>query len=321
MPRNPKNRLQQINAYVKRRGRFLATGIIISLLFHVIILTFMPERVSKPPVERVPITISIKKKSKPTPEVSKDDKDQRKKKEEPVKDEPKQIIEAPLMPTEAPDKPAHLGRQNHKAVVEQKTTPRASLPGADSSALQNGRLRIEGGVPDNKGTVTVPAKQGKKYSSLLPQRGDIINLAHNDYIPDPKMRTGAVLDVNTTDFRWIGYFSLVRRQVEMAFTDIGPTLRASPYVQSRLSESGKAKFQGESKIRLKVEKSGLLTDTKLLSSSGDKEIDDFWNKILNVAAPYPPLPKDFPEDVLIFTYTLYYDIVIEGDQKIRRFVY
>ncbi len=314
MARESIGRFQQFKIYVKRRGRFLATGILLSLVFHIIVLSLMPERIRKKPVARIPITLSIKKKSKtPVPPA--------KGRKPTPQDDPKQIIEAPLRPTEAPDKPAHLGRQDHKAVEEQKLVPKASLKGADSSALQNGRLRIEGGIPDNKGTIPVPAKQGKQYSSLLPQQGDIINLAHNDYIPNPKLAKGVMLDVNTTDFRWIGYFSLVRRQVEMAFTDIGPTLRRSPYVKSRLSESGKASFQGESKIKLKIEKSGLLSDTKLIASSGDQEIDDFWNKILNVAAPYPPLPKDFPEDFLEFTYTLYYDIVIQNDQKLRRFVY
>lgn len=310
------DRMQQVHAYLKRRGRFLLSGILLSLAFHILILLLLPERVRPKPVARVPITLSIKKKPK-APKSSPPDKSD----DKPAKEEPKQIIEAPLMPTEAPDKPANLGRQNHKTEHEQKTQPKASIPGADSSALQNGRLRIEGGIPDNKGTIPVPAKQGSKYSRLLPQQGEIVNLAHNDYLPDPKIPKGAILDVNTSDFRWIGYFSMVRRLVELAFTDIGPTLRSSPYVKSRLSEAGKASFQGESKIRLKVERSGLLTEAKLVSSSGDKEIDEFWNRILNVAAPYPPLPKDYPDDSLVFTYTLYYDIVIQNEERIRRFVY
>ncbi|MES2746258.1 MAG: TonB C-terminal domain-containing protein [Bdellovibrionota bacterium] len=302
---------EQLISYVRRRGRFLALGLLVSLISHLALLLIAPEVKHIKPTERVPITIEIKKKPK-----KKLTDEERKEKEE-----KKQIIEAPLIPTEAPDEPANLGRQNHKAVREQKTEPTASIPGADTSALQNGRLRIEGGLPDKKGTVEIPAKVGSKYSRLLPQQGDLVNLAHNDYIHDPKMPKGAILDVNTTDFRWIGYFTSVRKLVELAFTDIGPTLRSSPYVKSRLSETGKASFQGESKIRLKVQRSGLLSDTKLVSSSGDKDIDDFWNKILNLAAPYPPLPKDFPDDELLFTYTLYYDIVVQNEDRVRRFVY
>ncbi|RZA12860.1 MAG: hypothetical protein EOP10_30685, partial [Proteobacteria bacterium] len=94
-----------------------------------------------------------------------------------------------------------------------------------------------------------------------------------------------------------------------------------PYVKGRLSEVGKVSFQGESKIRLKVQRSGLLTETKLVASTGDKDIDKFWDKILNLAGPYPPLPKDFPEDELMFTYTLYYDIVVHNSERTRRFVY
>lgn len=299
-------------AYVKKRGRFLVFGILVSLAAHVLFLILIPEQKKTPRAERIPVTIEIKKKDKEKKEKTDEAKEE---------EEKKQIIEAPLMPTEAPEEPAHLGRQNHKAVREQKVEPKASIKGADSSALQNGRLRIEGGIPDKGGTVVVPQKQGQKYSRLLPQQGDLINLAHNDYIHDPKMPKGAILDVNTTEFRWIGYFSAVRKLVELAFTDIGPTLRSSPYVKGRLSEVGKVSFQGESKIRLKVQRSGLLTETKLVSSTGDKDIDQFWDRILNLAGPYPPLPKDFPEDELLFTYTLYYDIVVHNSERTRRFVY
>lgn len=313
MPNTRLNKSEQLIAYVRRRGRFLALGVSLSLAAHVIVLVLIPEVKPVKPMQRVPITLEIKKKPKEKKTLTEE--------ERKAEEEKKQIIEAPLMPTEAPDEPAHLGRQNHKAVVEQKTDPRASIPGAESSALQNGRLKIEGGIPDNKGTVPVPAKQGTKYSRLLPQKGEILNLAHNDYIPDKNLPKGVMLDVNTTDFRWIGYFTSVRKLVELAFTDIGPSLRSSPYVKSRLSEVGKVAFQGESKIRLTVQRSGLLTETKLVSSSGDKDIDKFWDKILNLAGPYPPLPKDFPEDELLFTYTLYYDIVVQNQERTRRFVY
>ena len=311
MPNARATKPEPIITSVRRRGRFLALGIFLSLAAHALLLFLLPKVKPIKSTQRVPITVEIRKKPKKilTEEERK------------AKEEKKSIIEAPLMPTEAPDEPAHLGRQNHKAVIEQKTDPRSSAPGADSSALQNGLLKIEGGIPDKEGTVMVPAKQGTKYSRLLPRQGEILNLAHNDFIPDKNLPKGAMLDVNTTDFRWIGYFTSVRKLVELAFTDIGPTLRASPYVKSRLSEVGKASFQGESKIRLKVQKSGLLTETKLISSSGDSDIDKFWDKILNLAGPYPPLPRDFPEEELMFTYTLYYDVVVQNEERTRRFVY
>jgi outer membrane biosynthesis protein TonB len=319
------SKTEQLISYIRRRGRFLALGLLISLASHLALLLITPPVKSIKPSERVPITLEIKKKPKTSPtEADREEKKKESKKEkekEKEEDEKKQIIEAPLIPTEAPDEPAHLGRQNHKAERVQKTEPQNTIRGADSSALQNGRLRIEGGLPDKKGSVEIPAKVGSKYSGLLPQQGDLVNLSHNDYIHNPNIPKGVILDVNTTDFRWIGYFTSVRKLVELAFTDIGPSLRSSPYVKTLLSQVGKVSFQGESKIRLKVVRSGLLSETKLVSSSGDKDIDDFWNKILNLAAPYPPLPKDFPEDELMFTYTLYYDIVVQNEERVRRFVY
>ncbi len=88
-----------------------------------------------------------------------------------------------------------------------------------------------------------------------------------------------------------------------------------------MEEIGRVKFQGTSVVQLRIARSGLLVESKLTRSSGDKVVDEFWIKVLNLAAPYPPLPRDYPDDELVFTYTLYYDLVVEGQEKKRRFVF
>jgi outer membrane biosynthesis protein TonB len=288
----------------KRQG-LLGLGILLSLLFHLILLTVLKEKPRIPAHnEQVPVKLNITEKKKKTAQV-----------------QDKQIIEAPQIPTEAPEDATKLGPQDHKARQETKLQPKMSIKGAPSSPIQNGPIKFERSIPDNKGTIRVPSQKKLGYAQLLPMEGEALNLAHNDYIPDKNIPTGGVLDVNTTDFRFIAYFSAVRKLVEMAFTDIGPTLRSSPYVQQRLTDAGKVSFQGSSKIQLKVERSGLLTEAKLVDSSGDRDIDAFWEKILNVAAPYPPLPKAYPEDQLVFTYTLHYDIVMKNEGRVPRFLY
>lgn len=294
---------------LSKRQRLLGLGILLSLIAHVLVLAFLKESPRVPArSQQVPVKLNIKEKKKETAAQEKE------------REREKQIIEAPQLPTEPPEESSRLGPQDHKAVREQKVQPKLSVKGAPSSPIQNGPLKIERSIPDRKGTIRVPSEQKQGYAQLLPLEGEVLNLAHNDYIPDD-LPTAAVLDVNTTDYRFIAYFSAVRKLVELAFTDIGPTLRNSPYVQGRLTEAGKVSFQGSSKVQLKVERSGLLTEAKLVDSSGDREIDGFWQKILNLAAPYPPLPKAYPEEVLIFTYTLHYDIVMRNEQKVPRFLY
>ncbi len=238
-----------------------------------------------------------------------------------IKSEDRSIIEAPLPETQAPDKPAHLGAQDHQAVREQKTQGDGGVPGAPATALQNGPLTLEQ-IPDKGGRILVPKPPGSKsYEALLPKKLEVLNPGHNDYLPDKNLPVGPILDVNTTDFRFIAYFTAVRKSVDLAYFDMGPSLRETPHVRGRIEEMGRVRFQGSSVVQLKVARSGVLLESKLLRSSGDKEVDAFWNKVLNLAAPYPPLPKDFPDEELVFTYTLYYDVMIEGEKRTHRFVF
>lgn len=304
--------------YRRRRTLWLSLGILSSLLFHLFlgyILSGVPLKEIKVK-QQVPVRLEFKQRE---PDA------QKKKLQIPEKktEARRQIIEAPLPPTEPPKEPAHLGAQDHRTAREQKTLPKQGSPGADATALQNGPLRIERGAADEQGRIEMPRKKPKaeRYASLLPQRLDVMNPGHNDYIPDKNIPVGPVLDVNTTDFRFIGYFTAVRKQVDLAYYDVGPTLRDSPHVRERLEEAGKVRFQGVSLVELKVMRSGVLVNTRLARSSGDKEIDDFWMRILNLAAPYPPLPRDYPGDELVFTYALYYDLAYENSRPMTRFMF
>lgn len=295
------------------RGLLLSLGILFSALLHIAFLVWAFGIPAPPPLviqQKIPVRIEFKAKSKEK------EKDQASRETE--RREPKQIVEAPLLPTEAPDQPAYLGAQNHRTDREQKTVAGRGAPGAPATALQSGALRLER-VPDRGGRIKVPQKND--YASLLPQSVEVINPGHNDYIQDADVPVGAVLDVNTTDFRFLSYFIAVRKQVDLAYYDVGPTLRESPHVRERMAQSSKIRFQGSSVVQLKVMRSGVLVESKLNQSSGDKEIDEFWLRVLNLAAPYPPLPRSYPGDELTFTYSLYYDLVYQDQQRTKRLVF
>lgn len=318
---SPEDRL-----YRRRRFFWLSLGVFGSLLFHLLVAYIMAGIPLKEirVKQQVPVRLEFKTREP----------DAKKKESQPKKEEEarRQIIEAPLPPTAPPEKPARLGAQDHRTQFEQKTQPRQGAPGADASAIQNGMLRLEQEEPKSEsseapekdgGRIELPRRKprAERYASLLPQRLEVMNPGHNDYIPDKDIPVGPVLDVNTTDFRFIGYFTAVRKQVDLAYYDVGPTLRDSPHVRERLEESGKVRFQGVSLVELKVMRSGVLVETRLARSSGDKEIDDFWMRILNLAAPYPPLPRDYPGDELVFTYALYYDLAYENSRPMTRFMF
>lgn len=266
---------------------------------------------------QTPVTLHLKPKASPDSVPRKDPK-QAKEKAPNSSPQQKTIVEAPLLPTEAPDKPAHLGAQDHKTDRETKVQPRNSKKAADASPIQNGPLKLRFEASP-EGSLAVPS--GRSLREHLPKEIKIVNEAHNDYIEDQNLPVGAVLDVNTTNFRFIGYFTSVRKSVDLAFYDIGPTLRDKDYIRDKIENLGKAQLQGTSVVQLTVAHSGVLLETKLVSSSGDKDVDEFWLRVLNLSAPYPPLPRDFPEKELRFTYKLHYDFVMQGERKAKRFMF
>ncbi|WP_141732253.1 energy transducer TonB [Oligoflexus tunisiensis] len=306
----------KLDSLYQRGRRLILLPLTLSLLVHALILLILsflpaPDRTPKS-VAKVPVRLEIKEVPRQADKEKSDKKDLAEK-----TPEEKTIIEAPLPETEAPTDSAYLGAQDHKTAQEMKTQPRPSAKAADPTPLQNGPLRLK--VEEAPGgKVKVPA--GKDYKEFLPKQIDVMNTGHNDYI-DKKMPVGPVLDVNTTEYRFIGYFTSVRKQVDLAYYDIGPTLQDKDYIREKVENIGKAHLQGTSVIQLTVARSGLLIETKLVQSSGDKDVDEFWERVLNLAAPYPPLPRDFPEEELVFTYKLYYDFVIAGDRRTRRFMF
>ena len=261
-----------------------------------------------------------------------------------------QIVEAPLPETEPPEDEAFLGRQEHRTKKPQKLPPSQTPAGAEASRIaqptpaapppqENSQQpekqpskqepssqpskaeqtpqppkKIRGILTDQQGNVSL----GEGYAKLLPQATEI-QPGYNDYIDDDSIPEGNILDVNTTEYKYVGYFTAVRKQVEFAFYDPRSSLRAAPRVQQQLISQGRVSFQGVSTVQITVERSGLVTATEIVSSSGDRELDEAWERILNMAAPFPPLPKHFKEDTLIFNYSLYYDFIIQDSQRIKRF--
>ncbi|MCX6129848.1 MAG: energy transducer TonB [Proteobacteria bacterium] len=308
MDRAPQGKQLQKNYSIRQK---IELSICISLLLHLFaafLLSSLPIKHFKSASKhKIPVKLQFLEKKTLKPETALDKSRQLEREH--------RIVEAPLPPTQKPDHPAFLGAQDHATQVETRTQAKPSPPAAEPTAVQNGRLHLET-TPVAEGRIVV--SPGKNYQDFLPKKIDIVNTGYNDYLPDKNLKIGPLLDVNTTDFRFIAYFTSVRKQVELAYYDIGASLQEKSYVREKIDSAGQARLEGSSLVQLKVNRSGLLVESKLIDSSGDRDVDAIWTRILNLAAPYPPLPRDFPDEILSFTYRLYYDLSFQGERKSKR---
>ena len=214
-----------------------------------------------------------------------------------VEKKKRSIIEAPQKETLPPENADYLGKTTHKADRQSKIKP-------NMSASKNA-------------TISEKDVSGK-YGGLLP---DASNEYFRDFIADENIKYGPIIDVNTYEYPLLGYFSLIRQQVSLSFTDPRSKLRNNPLVSQRLSKSGNINYQGSSVAVFTIDRSGLLIKIETAKSSGDKELDKVWRKILTIAAPFPPLPTHYKKPYLRLSYTLYYDFVLDKGDQVRRFHY
>lgn len=298
---------------------------LIALALHVLLLWFLKSissqektspKDSKSP-ERVQVRIVEKETSEP-------------------RESRRQIIEAPMMPTEPPrdTDQAFLGRQDRRTDQEQKLPPSDHRKGAEATRYSSQTPPQTPpppavGNPDVTMSREEMAKQGRPkggqirgetlaYHELLPDNNEFAGY-YNDFVADDSIPTGETLDVNTTEYRFVGYFTSIRKQVDFAFYDPRSSLRDQPRIRDQLTQNGRVNFRGVSVAQLTVLRNGMVIDTKIVRSSGDHELDESWLRILNFAAPFPPLPHHFAEDQLVFNYSLYYDFVLQDSRQVRRY--
>ncbi len=214
-----------------------------------------------------------------------------------VKDKKRTIIEAPQKETLPPEEANHLGKTTHRTDKETK---------------------VKANMSANKNASNQDKSKPTKYGGLLPDSGDEY---FRDFIADENVKYGPIIDVNTYEYPLLGYFSLIRQQVALSFADPRSKLRNNPRVSQRLSKKGNINYKGSSVAVFTIDRSGLLIKIETIKTSGDKELDEVWRKILILAAPFPPLPKHYNKPYLRLSYELYYDFVLDNGNEIRRFHY
>ena len=223
--------------------------------------------------------------------------------------EAKRLYEARQKSNEKPQNADHLGFQNHSTDKEQRVDTKYNTPMLDASSrlnrLQKSRsLNGSDEIETNNSTNTNKnkgrqQKLGKLYKKFMPALNDsdfvIGSIGQDTHVDelDSKLAKGEYTDVNTLEYKNMGYFVSMRKAVEAVW--VYP------------SEAKRFRYQGIVGIKFNLEKDGSVTEPKVLKSSGYKVLDVYALKALEEASFFPP-PKDVYEKspfYWTFSYQIY----------------
>lgn len=222
------------------------------------------------------------------------------------------ILETKLKPTKPPKNADFLSHQDHSTDKEtrakdtvrpkngkigQKGTkektlhpPKSKKPIAAKPKSKKLDKRV---LLDPNGTVSITpeAIPGKsEYESLIPTSIDLseqLKAGYNEYI-DKNLPEGDRVDVNTTQFRFMGYFTSMRKSVELVLD----------YPQ----EAIRRRIQGNVSIGFEILQDGTVSKIKILESSGYDVLDNAWIEAIKLASPFSPLPENINRTVLPVSY-------------------
>lgn len=239
----------------------------------------------------------------------------------------KKIIETHFEKTKKPNKSKYLGQEDHIAKKEQKykkkylnekknldpgKNKKKQAKAANKKRVKQTLLRkpkpkkeLTRKPPPKKnlkprkvfkqGTLKIEPQQEKKetkptYRSLMANSLELLQREQKetfqDHIED-EMEEGDTIDLSTTKFRYIGYFTNLRKQIEMTWV-----------YPSYAAKNGK---QGNVFLEFTIAKNGHVSNVKVLRSSGYRILDESIVQAINEASPFAPLPKSFNKKKLTIT--------------------
>lgn len=241
--------------------------------------------------------------------------------------ENKEVVEVIQEKTkEKPDpSKSRLGYNDHKTLKETKTKNQPKTKGLDPAraadkVAQKAQKKSLGAEQANKKQVQKPSapKQKKKprlltapnSKVLVPKRpearnayenllnnslalmSDEVKAGYQDYIEDD-LEIGNAIDLNTQEYRYIGYFTNLRKSIELTWTYPAPALRRGLY--------------GNVHLKFTIDKDGKVSRIMVLDSSGHRILDSAIVDAIELAAPFAPLPQGFGSKINIkgnFRYVL-----------------
>jgi protein TonB len=208
-------------------------------------------------------------------------------------------------PTEPPSKDALESWQDHRAKVNQRPkeatlrsqetlTPSAATPQESPQVTRatqppKGNQAIRDRTTGNKGMVgsLTGISQRNPYEKFLGQAG--VQLLNKNLAGSETLETGDGdrLDLDTKEYRYMGYFSSMRKSIELVW--------AYP------AEASRRGIQGTVTVEFTIEKSGASKKIRVLRTSGSEALDSAIVEAIRDAQPFAPLPDGFGKEKLTVT--------------------
>ena len=199
--------------------------------------------------------------------------------------QPRRILEAEQEETESPPPARYLGRTNHQAKVETKAALRRQQPRADAGKF----------VPQKSIAAPRPAARKRPnltYAQFLQEsQHSLVTSGYQDFIPDD-LASGGAIDISTSEYRYIGYFSGLRKAIELAWN-----------YPVQAAQRGQ---QGVVHLRFAIAADGTASQIKVTQSSGHRWLDVAIVDAIRLAAPFSPLPRGFKREQLTITGSFHY---------------
>ncbi len=245
-------------------------------------------------------------------------------------EDPTQILEAPQVKTQAPETADYAGQTDHETQqqtrVSNKTprekqadpsTKKTAQKGKGAKAASSSdatpptpRVAIESPpTPRKEGqgrtqqvdnAVThsqprLPVQGPHAYDQLLATAHDNmesqVEAGYQDYI-DNNIKEADSIDINTKEYRYIGYFTNMRKAIELAW--------------NYPMEAAQNGVDGQVHLRFLIEENGTVSKISVLDSSGHLVLDSAIVEAIKVAAPFAPLPPGLKRKNLEVTGTFHY---------------
>lgn len=228
--------------------------------------------------------------------------------------DPTNIVETKLATTAPPIAPTSLGEQDHATLKETKLAKKilnqtkaqdaATTAGENqkTSALAQAQpANIPKSIPltfTGPGTMSIGTRKNNTrnvYEKLIPDRStDVFSKPNGGYLEniDADVAEGDRIDMNTSSFKFISYFTGLRKQIELVW--IYP------------SDAAQRGLQGVVQLEMVIEKNGRVSKIRIIESSGYVSLDDSMVETIRLASPFAPLPKAWGKERLVITGSFHY---------------
>lgn len=287
----------------------IIAGLLFSLVLHFYsgykLATTPNHRLSSPFENRQKIKIKYVQKEK------KDNQD-------PKDNDTKKILEVKQEKTEKPELADHVGHVDHKAEKETRVSKKVQRENAADPGVKGKKSNTPPKPSEQQASKTPPAaketptkekkkkspflNQGtlafdklvpsarNKYEELLPRAmhdlSGQVNAGYQDYVDDDIAESDRI-DINTTQYRYIGYFTNMRKAINLV------------WIYPR--EASMKGLQGEVGLEFAINKDGTTNRIKVIKSSGYSVLDEAIVDAIKLASPFAPLPDGFNKERIVVT--------------------